>query len=163
MTGLNLDKELSLTKSCPLSLGCWINARRPLGWSLPCLVFDPLLAFHTKTSLPVVSGSFSSETSPQRSLLLSSLALNPKWSESNHQTVRCKTVGFESPSSPSANSLSSSSSITCRLALGRLPLPCFTTNCFLFEARTSLDSLNSSPFRMLAFEPWMLRCLCRLL
>ena len=58
----------------------------------PCLVFEPLSAFHTETW--PLSGSFSRAMSTHLSFWDSSWALNPKCNDKTHQTVLWSTSGL---------------------------------------------------------------------
>ena len=100
-----------------------------------------------KISLPV-SGSICSSKSPQQSFRLSSLALNPKWSEKNHHSVRWSASGLWKPKAPLSNNFSSSSLVNSRQGFGLFPRPCFT-RFFLLAANTSLERQNSSSLRIL--------------
>ena len=64
--------------------------------------------------------------SPQQSFRLSSLALNPKWSEKNHHNVRWSASGLWRPKAPLSNNFSSSPLVNSRQAFGLFPRPCFT-------------------------------------
>ena len=88
--------------------------------SNPWRVLLPLSASQTKIYLPV-SGSICSSKSPQQSFRLSSLALNPKWSEKNHHNVRWSASGLWQPKAPLSNNFSSSSPVNSRQAFGLFP------------------------------------------
>ena len=117
----------------------WCEPSNPWG------VLLPLSASQTKISLPV-SGSVWSSKSPQHNFRLSSLALNPKWSEKNHHNVRCSASGLWQPKALLSNNFSSSSLVNSRQAFGLFPRPCFTRS-FLLAANTSLERQNSSSLR----------------
>ena len=114
----------------------------------PWRVLLPLSASQTKISLPV-SGSICSSKSPQQSFRLSSLALNPKWSEKKkHHNVRWSASGLWQPKAPLSNNFSSSFLVNSRQAFGLFPRTC-STRFFLLAANTSLERQNSSSLRIM--------------
>ena len=78
----------------------------------------------------------------------SCLARCPKWRVSKNHIVRASTSGSWTPNWFSSKMISTSSFVIATVALSMFPLPCFLSFRRL-HFRTSLDTLNSSSFRML--------------
>ena len=90
------------------------------------------------------------------------MARNTKCRERIHHMVLWRATGFSAPNAPLWKSFSSSS-VSERVALGRLRLPC-TTRFLRLASSTFRENANSSSFRMFILDPesdrnlWILLC-----
>lgn len=105
-------------------------------FSCPFCVFVSRSLIQRSISRPSWRGCCCSSTSPQSNLRLSSLALKPKWKGKNHHMVLWRAKGQKYQTGHFKRCLSSSISVTARVAFGLFPLPAFWTKPFLLAART---------------------------